>query len=253
MKPAWGWFIVGGVAVMVATVAALEHRNVARWRDELELRRARARELAALVDENRRLRANESSAEELERWAKLPEERRRWRNEVARLAAKLREPEPPATETGLVVAERELPAAEWKNAGRGTPEATLETALWAAAGGEVDVLAQLLAMDEPARRRAGQLLDGLPEPSRSTYRTPERLLALLAAKDLPAGVVVARVSAVSQQSPGEVTMRVRLQEDGGASRSAKLTVRRVGAEWGLVVSERAVAKYGDQLTAPSGR
>lgn len=77
------------------------------------------------------------------------------------------------------------PHTSWSNSGQATPRAALETALWAAAGGDVLAMQSLLEIDPAARNRAEDLLDQLPPAARSTYVTPEALIANVTMKNIP--------------------------------------------------------------------
>jgi hypothetical protein len=76
---------------------------------------------------------------------------------------------------------------QWKNRGRGTPMAAIETALWAAAGGDVNTLRSLLRVDDAVRARAQAIHDRLPEVSRALYPTAEDVIAAFTAKSIPLG------------------------------------------------------------------
>jgi len=80
-----------------------------------------------------------------------------------------------------------LPPGALKNRGQGTATATVETALWAAAGGDVEALKNLLQLDEPVRARAGAMLARLPDAMRATYASPEHLVAAFTTKAIPLG------------------------------------------------------------------
>jgi hypothetical protein len=75
----------------------------------------------------------------------------------------------------------------WQNRGQSTVVATIETALWAAAGGDLTALQSLLQLDEPVRIKAEELLAQLPEATRANYTSAEQLLAAFATKFLPLG------------------------------------------------------------------
>lgn len=135
-------------------------------------------------------------------------------------------------------------AATWKNAGRATPRAAFETALWAAAGGDVDALAQTLALEPAARDAASALLASLPAAQRSSYATPERLVSLLAAREM--GFDAMRVLAQTKSPAGDTVLGVVLMSEN-KTRGANLTLRQAADGWQLVVPRSAVEKYSAQL------
>jgi len=81
-------------------------------------------------------------------------------------------------------------AAAWSNEGRATPRAAVATLLWAAAGGDLAVLRDMLAFDEATRAKARAWFDSLPPAGRAQYGTPEELMA---------GVTVGRISPTGAQ------------------------------------------------------
>jgi hypothetical protein len=138
-----------------------------------------------------------------------------------------------------------VPVSAWRNAGRATPEAALETALWAAATGEVDALAQLLLLEPDARQRAQALLDRLPESARAQYATPERLIALLTAKQIPLGAM--QLVAAMPQGDDTRLLRVRLHSPEGWARTTSVAARGAPGDWRLVVPGPAVDRLAAQL------
>jgi hypothetical protein len=71
-----------------------------------------------------------------------------------------------------------LPASAWKNAGKESPAAAAESLMWAADSGDLEVLANSILLDAAAREKAAAILARLPESSRQTYNTPEKLIEL---------------------------------------------------------------------------
>lgn len=90
------------------------------------------------------------------------------------------QPAPPAWTVG-----EWTPASAWRNAGRATPQTTTTTLLWAAANGDVAQVRDLFVFGEDTRAKARAWFDSLPPEIRSTYATPE---------DLVAGVTLAQIS-----------------------------------------------------------
>jgi hypothetical protein len=88
--------------------------------------------------------------------------------------------------SALVIGEWRAPTA-WQNRGQATAVATIETALWAAAGGDLAALQNLLLLDEAVRFKAETLWAQLPETARASYTSAEQLLAAFATKFLPLG------------------------------------------------------------------
>jgi hypothetical protein len=77
------------------------------------------------------------------------------------------------------------PTTAWKNQGQATPEAAVETMLWAAAGGDLSALKNTLALAPDTQSKAADLLASLPSGISETYASPEDLMALLVAGNVP--------------------------------------------------------------------
>lgn len=136
----------------------------------------------------------------------------------------------------------------WKNAGRATPEASLETALWASVNGDIDTLTGLLLFDTEARNEAGALFAGLPAALQQEFVSPERLVAILAAKDVPLG----SASILNQYSgEGETKVAVQIFDADNKHRMALLSLRPDEGGWRFVVPANAVKRYAAWLRAPA--
>ncbi len=242
MTATWRWMWVGVLALAIGAGIAVQRQRVKQARAELELAREQRREWRALVAENERMRKQqETSAEQAERMERTAElgritvEIERRRAEVERNGDVARAKTMDTWERG---------AAEWKHAGVASPRAALETALWAAAGGEIDVLSGLLEFDAAARERALRLQAEVP--GSAGYGPPERLFAMMTAREVSPGS--ARLVSETQRGE-EAELRVRLTGEDGAANSVTLTMRRTPAGWKFVVPERAVERYAAMLKA----
>lgn len=164
----------------------------------------------------------------------------------ARAAARARmKPTAAANAVDSSITEKMLPVADWKNAGIATPAAALETALWAAAAGDVEALAGLLSIDPVVRTKVNGLLMNLPVSLRPDYGTPERLIALLAAGDVPLGAAQIHDFKASDLNGTKLTAVLRDTEN--KYRSANLTLRLEGEAWKIVVPAKAVERYAAML------
>lgn len=130
-----------------------------------------------------------------------------------------------------------VPASAWRNQGRSTPEAAIETMLWAAAGGNVSVIKDTLVLAPETRSRADEILAGLPDTSRQ-FATPEDLIALLVAGSVP--LDSAQVVARQQNQDDEATEYLRLKDSGGRTRQVYLSLRKERDGWQLTVPRSAV-------------
>lgn len=134
----------------------------------------------------------------------------------------------------------------WMNAGTQLPSATAETVLWAAAAGDIETLVGLLQFTPEARAGAEVLFAELPEAVRAEYKSPEHLVATLAAKDVPLTPV-----AISPVTGGPDKMKVSLLfvdlSDPRPYRTVTLSMVPTGKGWRLLVPVEAVEKYAALL------
>ena len=244
------WAVIGGLAAALTLALVLREQRTDQLRDELGSLRNRHQELIRLRAENHRLVAVEPSASELESLRADHVALERLRAEIAPLRTRATASTDAKAKSATAAISPILPAAQWSNAGRATPSAAFETALWAASGGDIDTLAQSMILEADARAKAAVLLEGLPEAGRAEYRSPERLVALLTAKDVPMGSM--QVLGQAQQGPEKVKMVVRLQQTDGSAKTTSLTLRQDAGEWRLVVPPSVVDKYAAMLKGASG-
>ncbi len=71
-----------------------------------------------------------------------------------------------------------------QNVGQFTPAAAFQTLAWAVLKGDDKVMAQVIGLDDVARKKVQELMANLPEAERDKYPTPESLVALFLAKAL---------------------------------------------------------------------
>jgi hypothetical protein len=144
-------------------------------------------------------------------------------------------------------------ASDWRNVGRHTPLANLETALWAAGGGDVDTLAGLVTFHDNARAKAAAVLAQLPPEIRAKYDSPEKMVAFFTVQDIPATGSV-RVLAEGRANEGERRLSVLFFNDHAPPEEQKrydgvreLAFRPDEGGWKLVVPASAVEQYAAML------
>lgn len=136
-------------------------------------------------------------------------------------------------------------AAEWwGDAGQNSPAATFESALWAAAGGDLARLAGTLTIEPAQKEKAAALLGLLPAEYHGRFATAEDLVAFLMVKDVPLGS-----AEVLQQleTVGGTRLSVRLIGADGRRKVAVLSLKQSGPSWRLVVPEEAIDRYAAYL------
>lgn len=248
-------FIV--IATLAATALAMlgwQHRTTERLRAERDRHQTALAQLQAdrrAEQQQQQLASTQARAEELDRLlaeraavVRLREELDTLRQRAAAPAVR-QEPTPRPVRPSLVG--NALAFSLWQNAGRATPEASLETALWAAANGDIDTLTGLLVFDAEARNEATALFAQLPANLRQEFVSPERLVAVLAAKDVPLG----SAALLNQHpTPTETKLSVQVLDAEGKHKLALLSVRPDDGGWRFVVPTNAVKRYGAWLRAP---
>lgn len=248
--------VITGLAATALVVLGWQHRMTGRLRAERDHQQTALTRLQAdrrAEQQEQQLASARARAEELDRLlaeraavARLREELAALRHRAAAPAA-VREERPPApVRPGL--AGNALACSLWQNAGRATPEASLETALWAAANGDIDTLTGLLVFDAEAHNEATALFSQLPANLRQEFVSPERLIAVLTAKDVPLGS-----AALLKEYPTatETRLSVQLFDAEGKHKMALLSVRPDDAGWRFVVPANAVKRYAAWLRAPT--
>ncbi len=91
------------------------------------------------------------------------------------------------------------PAGDWRDRGRESPRAAIETVLWAAAGGDLVRLKELIHLDDAARELASGILEHLPAPAQHLYSGPEHLMAAFTTRSVP----LSEAQLVWEQQTGE--------------------------------------------------
>ena len=250
---------LGPVLLLVVTAGVLwhGHSDASALRADLararQLKTERERQTAELAAQA----AGQPSADELARLRSDREATRRLRTEIEALKAASAKPQPSprpiSTEKRGTFADAQLAkAADWKNVGRTTPVAAFETALWAAASGEVDTLALGLVVEPSAQSELAGLWAELPEAARGQYGSPERLIAALTLKDIPLGS--AQVFNAEVLKPGSHPFEGEIARVAAALVTVEnkrtthvLHLGRSGEEWKLIVPRAAVKKYRERL------
>lgn len=252
MRSKRGWAVVLVVLVVAAGALAMQARRVAGLRDEVARRKAEAARLDELRRENERLRARVAQPVLLDQGETEMVGKRvaALKRQLALRSTPAAKPPAPMIPPATRLIERAiLPSTEWKNAGRATPESALETALWAAAGGDVDTLARgLTFVGERARTAAQVLLESLPSEARGRYQTPERLVAALTIPDVPTGAVEVR-----RWGPPEglfTTVEAQFSAPDGTAKVARLLLKSEADGWKFMVGDSVIAKYAAQLKTP---
>ena len=242
--------------VFIATVAAvLIERQIRldRLRDEATRVRPAEGLLVSLNAENARLEAGRTPDAQLESLRTDHANIARLRNEVAAVQRSLdarTQPEDLREQASSrpypTLLDHELSREQWRNAGRDTPAATVETMLWAAAGGDVEHIGDTLALTTEAREKANALLASLPADIREGYANAENFIAMLTAKQAPMGsaAVVAEVP-----YPEGTILVTNFKDFYGNAHVVALALRTDGNGWRIDVPPSAIERYASVIRA----
>lgn len=252
---------IGAILLVLALGAGaifLERQSNAQLREEVALLRGEVRELAR----QRAAKAGSAAAAATAGNAQAEADRAeiaKLREEIEGLKARTKEFSQAAQSIKAAVTAaaagksaadaapvRLTPITQWKNGGRATVDATIETVLWAASGGEVDLLSNALEFTDSARAKAQALFDRLPEGTRQQYGSPEKLMALMIAKDAEkiAGMQILGQREISQDNVG---VRLRVGNDLGQTKEQSLLLHHANDGWRLMLTDDPVEKFAKQL------
>lgn len=256
--------VLFAVAAVLAVRWMSARTEAERLRAERDALRGRSTELARLEAEQRRLRDALADAT-----------RRAARRDAVATEAAVQAPIAPASPepTRLVLGEWAA-SNTWANRGQTTAPAAVETALWAAAGGDVRAFAGTLELDAKTRIKAAELLARLPAEAQQAFGSPEGLVAIAAMKAIPLteaqvvwsnetapdsavmGLLLGKEGSESVapegEPAGEAVSRPPALDDSGASKLTFLTLRRTGFTWRLVVPPSAIDRIARDLGVPKG-
>lgn len=176
------------------------------------------------------------------------------------LASENGEPVPPVVEQSP--ATEDLPplggpmvkSAAWRDAGAASPEAALESFVWAATRGETEKLAALLAVEDAGRKELAGAFAQLSDEARASYGSPENMLATLIAVQVPQDLSAIGPVASLALNNGDIALRTRTERGGALARDAVLTFRLVNGSWRLVLPrDVAVGAVAAALKPTAGK
>lgn len=256
--PRWPYAVALVLVVLAAASVFIQRGQTLALRAELAGRRAQGEDAARLRAANEKLAAQQPAPAEFERLQNDHAVVTRLRAEIDELKSRATEMPPPVTKpagppAAPSITQEPVAASAWRNAGRATAVAATETALWAAAAGDIDTLAASLAFDGDALSRANALFATLPAVERSRYLSAERLVATLAARDIPLGS--ARILASNPQPEGTQVALLLRDADNQNPKVIRLSLREDNSGWKLVVPPSVIGKYSAALsgTSPAAR
>jgi hypothetical protein len=244
------WLLFAAAAIALSAVVASREFRARRQADELAAERQRHAELSRLLNENQGLKAQQLSGLERKRLELRHAEADSLRSRLVELQTRSAgEPAgAPAAADGI----QNVPAADWVYAGREDPKATFESVLWAASGGDVEHLAELLGFAQNVRGQADAFFAQLPAASQEEFGSPERVVATLLAGGFPkdaAYLTVLQDHASDQDAYALVTVG----HSDGQPRTNVYQFHRDADGWRLMVPASVLSGYQSILVgdAPS--
>ena len=250
-----------GAALVVASGAALyvQHCDNAQLREEIAALRNEVRGSAARIAET--TPGQSSAAQETPGAGRTPgnsEELTTLRNEIAALRQSTQEITKFTQMAQAAAAAKSLQNADnsfavelrstatLKNVGKATPEASTETVLWAAAGGEVDVLANSVVFTPSAKAKADAWFAGLSDATRQQYGSAENVMALMIAKD---AATLSGMQVIGQKglTDDDVGVRLRFANTDGKTKESTFVFHRANDGWRLLLPDEVVEKFSRQL------
>lgn len=173
------------------------------------------------------------------------------RGEIARLQDELKKDAPARAASKFKDEDPELKlvaTSNWKNAGTATPEASIQTFFWAAFEGEVDLLANGIVVPEADRAKVMDWFSKLPPAVQSQYGEPEKLIALMLAKD--AGPLTGLQIVGERKVNDDVLINTRFTTEDASIDQAAYLLRQTPSGWRLVVPADSVAQLVSQHLRP---
>jgi hypothetical protein len=143
----------------------------------------------------------------------------------------------------------------FKNLGRGTPAAALQTAVWAVMNKDDATLASTLSITGPAREKVEALLTRLPSAERVKFPSPESLAVVAITGEILKTDAIAVTGSTFKDASHAVVM-LRLPEPGRPqnTKEGKIPMQLGPQGWQIVVPERAIdgviRRISDRLPDP---
>jgi hypothetical protein len=245
-------FVAASVAVAIGVLAL--SRSTTGLRRQLAAQRDHSGEVESLRREQERLRALKGLADEQ---ARLKAEAAAHEAALARTHA-----------NGFTDGKWIEPGA-LKNRGCATPACTIESMLWAAAGGDAVTLGNMLHFDNAARAKIDEIFARLSADARTRYVSAAQLVAAFTVAAIPVGN--AKLISQYQTAPDwtEVTVWITLPDyrpidsstgpprplddligptwARGQKNRVNHSLRRIDGAWRLVVPVSALAKIEQEI------
>lgn len=129
------------------------------------------------------------------------------------------------------------PRRAWRNAGQMSPEATIETLVWATSSGSVENLKSTLLLSPSDEAQVASLYAGLPEATKVGYGSPANLFATLLTAKMPTDLSDYEILDQREQNGGlEVNLVLTTGwREGSGKRAITLLLQHQATGWKIQV------------------
>jgi hypothetical protein len=133
------------------------------------------------------------------------------------------------------------PRREWRNVGRSTPQTCFETLCWAQVTGDLDVLANSILIEDPARLRAQEAFAALsPDEQRQLVSADRFVAKLLSLRNPMAGVRVLGVEPNPNRADEVMLHWINGYDDGRIRENKNILLRSTPDGWRQKITLRLV-------------
>jgi hypothetical protein len=243
------WLLPFLAAIACTAIVIHNHRRAARQSVELGYARRLHLELVGLEAENKRLESGQLTAADLQNLEDQHAKAEALRHRLDEL--RLKKPDGADQEPALVAAK------DWVFSGRRTPQATIESVLWAASRGEVDRLAELLGFTPDVEAEADTMFSRLPAASKQEYGSAEKVVATLLAGSFPKDAQASTILTEHEYGDKDAAIAMAVTHSDGQGRTNVFQFRKTTDGWRLMIPAAILNDYektllGDQQAAEAG-
>jgi hypothetical protein len=132
----------------------------------------------------------------------------------------------------------------FQNAGRSSPEAVVQTTVWAALKGDAATLASCVTTTDEARHLAVNWLSSLPPEARGKYPSPESLAALILSDEILKSAA-AEIKGYTPRDDNHGFVTIKALESG--DQPIRLEVERGNDDWKIIISDRAMTALRNRI------
>jgi hypothetical protein len=140
-----------------------------------------------------------------------------------------------------------LPIATARDRGAATPQAAVETSLWAIHEADVDRLTQGIELTPEAAAEARQMIASVSGELQEQYQDPKRLVATLVVYAYTVAGYQIGDATPQPNTPAVWTVPISVQLEDGRSVNPTVPVHETDGGWQIVLDQNAVRQYASLL------